>query len=308
MNQLELEFYDLGPVWHLCTPGEHQCVIFRTSEEYVYGMNLIAQAAINFHDKLKILTFQIMSNHFHFVLACEECILKEFYDFIYKKLHRFLAGYNRSSDIKGMSCSYFCIDTLRYLQTVIAYVNRNGYLIDSNSTPFSYEWGACNYFFNPLIECVSTEPLSKIGKNRMREAFKSRSFQLTKEYNFLTQRGYVSPASFCAISLAEGLYQDPRHYFHLISRQVESYTQIAKELGDSVIYTDSEIYSAIIGLSLKQYNVKNLTQLGKNEKLELAKLMHYNYNASNKQIKRVLKLDDSILAQLSPQGPQKSKK
>ena len=69
MNQLELEFYDLGSVWHLCTPGEYQCVIFRTSEEYVYGMNLIAQAAINFHDKLKILTFQIMSNHFHFVLA-----------------------------------------------------------------------------------------------------------------------------------------------------------------------------------------------------------------------------------------------
>lgn len=308
MNQIELEFYDLGPVWHMCTPGEHQCVIFRTREEYVYGMNLIAQSAINFHNKLKMLTFQIMSNHFHFVLACEECILQEFYDYIYKKLHRFLAGYHRSSDIRGLKSSYFCIDNLRYLQTVIAYVNRNGYLVDSNSTPFSYEWGACNYFFNSLIELVQTEPLSTIGKNRIREAFKSRPFKFTGDYDFLPQRRYVSPASFCAISLAESLYQDPRHYFHLISRQIESYTQIAKELGDSVIYTDSEIYSAIIGLSLKQYNEKNLTLLGKNEKLELAKMMHHNYNASNKQIKRLLKLDDSILAQLFPQLPQKSKK
>ena len=142
----------------------------------------------------------------------------------------------------------------------------------------------------------------------MRESFKSRPFKFTKEYEFLPQRGYVSPASFCAIALAESLYQDPRHYFHLISRQVESYTQIANELGDSVIYTDSEIYSAIVGVSLKQYNVKNLTLLGKNEKLELAKLMHYNYNASNKQIKRMLKLDDSLLAQLFPQGVQKAKR
>ena len=36
MNQQEYEFRELGPVWHLCTPGEHQCAIFRTREDFVF--------------------------------------------------------------------------------------------------------------------------------------------------------------------------------------------------------------------------------------------------------------------------------
>ena len=81
MNQQEYEFYELGPVWHLCTPGTHQCAIFRSREDYVFGMNLVALTASSFRDEVKILTFELMSNHFHFVLACQEPTLNVFFDF-----------------------------------------------------------------------------------------------------------------------------------------------------------------------------------------------------------------------------------
>ena len=305
MNQQEHEFYELGPVWHLCTPGENQCTIFRTREEYIYGMNLVASAAIIFHKEIKILTFQIMSNHFHFILACKEKILKEFFNYIYKKLHRYLAGIGRESDTKGLKYSIYNINNLKYLQTVITYVNRNGYLTDSNSTPFSYEWGASSYFFNHFNDIILTKKLSSIPKIQQKAIFRSRTFKVEKEYLFIPQKGYVSPASICYIHLAESFYTDSHHYFHLISRQVENYSHIAKELGDTIIYTDNEIYSAIVSLSIKKYDTKNITLLGKTEKMELAKELHYNYNASNKQIKRILKLDNSILEAMFPQSPQK---
>ena len=51
-----------------------QRYLFRTRDDYVYGMNLVAWAASNFNGRLKILTFQIMSNHLHFVLACDRTV------------------------------------------------------------------------------------------------------------------------------------------------------------------------------------------------------------------------------------------
>ncbi len=300
MNQQDYEFYELGPVWHLCTPGKHQCTIFNTRDEYIYGMNLVASAAIHFKNKVKILTFQIMSNHFHFVLICDEPVLKEFFDYIYKKMHRYLASNQRESEIKGLEYNAYKIDNLRYLQTVITYVNRNGYLAETNATPFSYEWGANSYYYNQLNDCILTHKLSSISKSRLRTIFKSRTFELNADYDFIPNKGYVSPASYCHIQLAENLFTDSRQYFHMISRQVESYSHIAKELGDTIIYTDSEIYSALISMSIKRYNTKNITLLGKNEKLEMAKELHYNYNASNKQIKRILKLDETILESIFP--------
>ena len=97
-------------------------------------------------------------------------------------------------------------------------------------------------------------------------------------------------------------------YFNLVSRQVESYSQIAKELGDSVFYTDEEMYSAIYSHCAKKYDVKNLTLLGRDDKIEVAKMMKYDYNASNSQIMRILKLDERILDELFPVNSAKQKK
>ena len=75
---------------------------------------------------------------------------------------------------------------------------------------------------------------------------------------------------------------------------------IAKELGDKVTYTDYEIYSAIMSLCIRRYEVKNPSLLDKDAKIEVAKIMHFDYNASNKQIKRVLRLDDNVIETLFP--------
>ena len=85
-----------------------------------------------------------MNNHFHFVLQGTETEIVGFFQCIAKKLKHTvpLAGNLRLSlkpilDLGGM-------------RNTIAYVNRNGYVADSNYTPFSYPWSTGWYFFNDI--------------------------------------------------------------------------------------------------------------------------------------------------------------
>ena len=61
-------FDDVGPIWHMCTPGNWPGVLFKCRDDYVFGMNMVALAAWNYK-RIKIFTFQLMSNHLHFVMV-----------------------------------------------------------------------------------------------------------------------------------------------------------------------------------------------------------------------------------------------
>ena len=298
MEHEYFDFEELGTMWHLCTPGEFVGLIFRERSDYVFGMNLIALCAAEFSPKLKILTFQIMSNHLHFVLICEEAVLLQFFNSLCKRLKRYLANSQNNVNLACFTPNYFKISDLRYLQAVIVYVNRNGYLIDKNATPFTYEWGANRYFFNKFTHYEYNLLLGSLSIDKKRSLFKSRSFEIPSDY--ILTGDYISPLSYCDIPLAESFFKDASHYFHLSSRQMETYSSIAKELGDKITYTDEEIFSAVISLCMKRYDVKNPSVLNRDAKIEMAKTMHYDYNASNKQIKRILRLDDIVLESLFP--------
>ena len=298
MENFNFEYEDLGPIWHLCTPGEFVGVIFKDRDDYVFGMNLVALCAANFSTQLKILTFQIMSNHLHFVIECEEPVIGEFFAFLKKRLQRYLANSGHLGSLSGFIPNYFRINELRYLQNVIVYVNRNGYLVDRQSTPLTYEWGANRFFFNKFTHNELFVNVGQLSLEKRRAMFKSRNFEIPADY--IVTQGYISPLSYCHITLAESFFKDANHYFHLSSRQIESYSSIAKELGDKVTYTDYEIYSAIMSLCIRRYEVKNPSLLDKGAKIEVAKIMHFDYNASNKQIKRVLRLDENVIESLFP--------
>ena len=69
-----------GGVWHLCTPGKKQSVIFR-GDDYVYGMTLVAMCAHDCPD-VQIITFELMSNHVHLVVEDQDGKLSEFMKFV----------------------------------------------------------------------------------------------------------------------------------------------------------------------------------------------------------------------------------
>ena len=60
------------------------------------------------------------------------------------------------------------------------------------------------------------------------------------------------------------------------------------------------MYSAVCMLCMKLYDVKNPAQLTTKDRIEMARRIKQDYNASNRQIRSILKLDKTTVDQLFP--------
>ena len=290
--------FDEEKFWHLCTPGDSSGILFRIKEDFIYGMNMVGVTAAKFMDEVEIFTFQLMSNHLHFVLRGSKENVISFYNDLIQRLRRYLLKQNRLFDIKNITFNVYNVKDLGYLRNLIAYVNRNGYLVNKSYTPFSYPWGANRYYFSNLGEMETKITLYKTPNRTKMEMFHTRDICFPDNY-YLTN-DYISPYCYCRIESGEKLFKDAHHYFSLVSRRVETFSDIARDIGDTISYTDEEMFVAALHLIRKKYDKDNITALSKIEKIEVAKNMHFEYNASNKQISRILKLDVTAVNALFP--------
>ena len=71
-------------------------------------------------------------------------------------------------------------------------------------------------------------------------------------------------------------------------------------LKHSVFLTDDELYTVAVKYAEKAYRIVQLSLLSPEQKIIISKELHFKYNASNQQIRRILKLDISILNELFP--------
>ena len=106
--------------------------------------------------------------------------------------------------------------------------------------------------------------------------------------------------SFCDIKLGESMFRDARSYFNSLTRNAEAFSQIAARLKDTIFLTDEELYSVICSHINKEYSVKTLSQLSAQQKIDTARHMHFNYNATNQQLRRMLRMEPAILEELFP--------
>lgn len=283
--------------WHVCTPGEMQSIIFRNREEYVFGMNIVALCAGIFRKCISIYTFQLMSNHVHFIIEGNEENTIGFFNEFKKRMSKYYALKGDSKLLENFSPSIFRINDINYLRNSITYVNRNGYLVNRDYNPFSYPWGANKYFFNYSSSEKIRVGIGKIPIRLKRKIFHTHYNEFPE--NFYFTEDYISPECYVKIKSAMQLFRDAHQYFNLISRRVETFSEIARELGDKVICTDDEIYSAIYSLGIKKFEMPPKS-LSPEQKMEIAKELRFNYNASNKQISRTLHLEMAILNELFP--------
>lgn len=288
-----------GPYWHLYTPGIESKIIFACEEEFRAGMNILAWNAAKFPD-VGILTFELMNNHVHFILSGRKDRCLEFFE-CYRRRLQFIYTRNRKyADFSKFTGNVLEITDLKSLRNEIVYVNRNGYVVNPQCTPYSYPWGAGAVFFNPFLRhLMRNVPLfSDMTVITRRQIVKSKKIKLPKGYRVF--EGIIIPSSYCMISEAENLFRNAHHYFTLLSKNFESYSDIAKSIADNIFLTDSEMYGAISAFCHKNYGIRNPNLLTPEQKLETARKMCYDYRASNRQIRNILKLEASAVDALFP--------
>lgn len=294
--ECELVFRELGQCYHLCT-SENSPILFHNEKEFETAMNIVALLSFLFPDVV-IITYEIMSNHMHFALAGKrERIIVWFEDLVKKmKMHPELCESRRA--LEAVDYKLKDISSLENLRNVIAYINRNGSVVDANETPFSYPWGANRYFFNPESRKRYESSGIKVSFSQRREMFRSNKGDCFKE--IISLDGYISPLCFCGVDKGEALFRNARHYLSKITKNVESYSEIAREIGESLYYNDDELYSLISAICLKEYGNKSPKMVDAAAKMALARKLHYEYNSSNKQISRILGIDIDTVSSIFP--------
>ena len=290
----ELTFSNGGPFWHICTDGQSMEIICETEEDYKFEVTVIAIAAAL--TGVKILTFQVMSNHIHVIVEGLESMCKDFFSEVKRRLRRYRNSNGRFASFEKFEASFIPIDNLRSMRYEIAYTNRNGYLANPSCTPFSYPWGAGYLYFTPHAFVTDAAPFGDLTRDEKLKMCRSRIPDLPAGY--MVKDGLILPQSFCAIKYGESLFRDAHQYFSIVSKNYEAYSEIAKRLGDDVFLTDDEMFAALSMLAKKKYGDGRVTLLPNASKIELAKTMRSDYNASEGQIQRMLRLDRGTVSEL----------
>ena len=289
-------FDENGPFWHLYTDGTKIGDIFITEEDFKLGMTLLAVCAI-LYPTAELVTFELMKNHLHLIMrgSREDCL--EFFRRLKIRLRRIFMKTGHVVDWDRFHHDILPIKTLKDLRNEIIYVNRNAYVANSCYTPYNYPWGAGWVYFSPVVDLVSTKSVPEVGICRVRELTHYRDVYDLMSLKFIGDVPFVS--SFCRIDLGERMFQDPRSYFNLLTRNAESFSQIASRLKDSVFLTDDELFVIAVKCAAEDYSTK-LSLLTHEQKIQLARKLHYQYKASNQLLRRVLKLDIALLNEMFP--------
>jgi len=287
----QMAFSNIGPCYHIWTPENFE-IIFRNDSEFRIGMGIIAIVSMCFRG-IKIITFELMTNHLHIMAAGDELELRRMFDLITKYLRRMSNDCGRTINWAMFKPGIRRLNDLADARNVLVYDNRNGFLVHDNYTPFSYPWGSNFCYFNPDARKRYEE--SSVFSTIKSRRLISHSHISDELHGLKILDQCFSPFSFCDIDAGEKLFRDAVHYFHLLGRNIEQNVAIAREIGENISYTDSELYSAISLKCREKWSVSYPSQIPSEAKIEMAKFMHFEYNATEKQIVRILRLEPNIL-------------
>lgn len=286
-----------GPYWHLYTDGTMMQSVLCCEEDFKVAMWILA-ATLCLFKEVRALTFELMGNHVHLILAGqrEDCI-KAFELFAARLRHAFQKR-QRVIDWSKFKMDILPIESLQALRNEIIYTNRNAFVANPEYTPDSYPWGGGCAYFCPWLQHIVTTPLRELPVLRQRALLRTKKIAPFADLREINSMPFIP--SFCDIKLGESMFRDARSYFNSLTRNAEAFSQIASRLKDTVFLTDEELYSVICSYISKEYLVKTPPQLSAQQKIDTARYMHFNFNATNRQLKRMLRLDMAILEELFP--------
>lgn len=288
---------EIGPIWHICTPGDFQEIIFTNDDDFIFGVNNMAISA--YDAGIVVITDSVMDNHIHSLAAGprERCI--SFVGTYRARLDRFLAASGRYVDLSRFKClDPIEVTDIEMVRNEIVYINRNGYVVSPSFTPFSYPWGAGASYFNHPYLMANSLAYNDLPYREKRKISMSRVSDMPTSYAVLN--GMIVPSSYANVRLGESFFRDAHQYFNMLSKNYEAYSAEAKRLGDSLILTDEEIYPVARSISVQRFNQKQPSLLPPESKIEVAKVLHNEYRASNAQIQRVMKLSAYTVNSLWP--------
>ena len=283
----------MKPYYHVSSKALEKNDIFLTREDFVTAMNDIALCSLRYD--VKILCFCLMCNHFHFVLRGS---YKECYAFM-NEFKRICAIRMRDrtgevSGLKDVDLHFDLLDTQEYLENAIAYVLRNPLAARIIMMLYFYEWSSISAYFRGSSQLHGL-PLNSLSIRKRREILRTRH-DVVPDHFMLSPQGFIHPACYIAADEEEKIFRHPSRLMMLLAKKVENEFEVAFGAAQQIKMTEAELKTQVLELVRNEFGVNSLAQLSADDRLRLCLLMRRNFNSSVKQIARILRLSQSVVA------------
>ena len=276
--------------WFVTTDHLETRIWFKDDEDFKVAMNIVA--VLSATKGLTIVAFILMSNHVHFILACEKDTAEIF-------ITRFKKMYSQYYSKKYGPCSFLRrnkVDIRPVLlededfERTVAYVMMNSVAANICLHPSVYLWGTGNCYFR-----TGPARTSKIGNLSERGRIRLLHSKLPVPDNYiLDERGFIDPASYVPVKFVESVFRTPKRMNWFLQNSSK-----AKRVSEAPSFKDQLISSAIHDLSVSLFRKPGIADLDEVQKAELFRQIRYRFSADPAQIARVCEVTyDEVCALL----------
>ena len=254
---------------------------FRDGEDFRVAMNYVAIAV--FLSGIVVLSFILMSNHVHFVVACSRERAEQFintFKRLYAAYYRRKYGVNELLRRNGVDIKEVSKED-ESLERAIAYVMMNSVAANICLEPSGYPWGTGNVFFND--NPYPGRFLRELSGRAQRRLLKSH-VRLPGKYT-IGPRGYILPESYVQVKGVEALFRTPKRMNFFLRTSSKARTRLEGDAAPS--FRDQNIMSACEDLCHSLFRVNKLAELRVEQKVELLRQLIRRFSADLNQICRV---------------------
>ena len=281
-------------VFHLASDHLETHRLFSDRESFCYGVNTLALAVARFG--IRLFCYELMDSHLHVLVGGVWAKCREFFRWVLHRLAMMVSARDGVSDILPRDgFDVHAVLDPRQFRNEVAYILRNSYKARMCS-PFSYEWGSIDVYFNPTRDLLSGTTVSSMGTVEVRRLLRTRE-RVPQHYE--VRDGRVLNRSFVDYAYVERQFGDSLTFFNVLRVwDLESSVALSHGISEQVTFSDAELAVRLNKLCRKEYGADSVQLLDRKSLLLLARTASRSFGAGKNQLARLLNLSADILGKV----------
>ena len=282
---------DMRNYYHYCSRGLEREILFKDTLEFIAGINRIAVSFLLSSmsgRRIKILSFCLMDNHFHFVLYGEDADCTAFVD-RYKKLTLMWISSHRGVSLgEEIEVGHWPISRDKVHEKIV-YLHRNPVAAGFRQLPYFYRWSSASLLFSKRPDIIESMTMAS-GISASKKA-KLVSSRVTIPDNWLFDKdGMVWPGCFVDIQMAESQFQSLGSYmFEMNNGNIDKEYE-REMLQGSIMLPDGDVLKRAEMIADSLFGVTNVEECGQAERICIATMLKKELGCNSKQLARIVKL------------------
>lgn len=271
------------------TDHQLELLIFRTVEDFTFGVNTLAIGTRKF--KVSVLCYTLMNNHLHLLVMgrYEDCLA--YFKWVLLRLAQMLkTRYGIRGVLKADLADVQAVTDEDMFLNELAYLLRNSYKARIDS-PFSYPWAPFEVYFNPYLERIRGERFP--SPDAAKRILKTHA-DIPEDWEHLN--GRVLNKCFVDYQTVERIIGSGLTLFDRVRKyDLESVVSQSHGIEEMLSFTDAEMQEKIQAVCKNEYHVESHNQLGRKDLLLLSRTLAHRFSATKKQIVRLLGINPTVL-------------